>query len=288
MKVLKWVGIIIGAFVVLVILVNIFGGSEGEPVQAPMAKTTVTATVEQRPTEVPPKLAPKATSKPAPTATPKPQPTPTAKPEPTPTPTTVPEPEPQEFKGVGARVSPQFDLQPGLATFEMTHDGSSNFAVTLLSADGDTVDLLANDIGPFNGTAVIGVREGTVFGARPGRHILNIEADGNWSIILRQPRFSSAPEPPQTFKGKGMAMSPAFMLDEGLVTFSFTHDGKSNFAVALLSAEGDTADLLVNEIGPFEGSKAVGVKARAIMGAKPGIHVLKIDADGNWTVSLSR
>jgi hypothetical protein len=39
-----------------------------------------------------------------------------------------------------------------------------------------------------------------------------------------------------------------------------SHDGDSNFAVWLLDDEGDKVELLVNEIGEFGGSKAVGIK----------------------------
>ena len=47
-----------------------------------------------------------------------------------------------------------------------------------------------------------------------------------------------------------------------------THDGDSNFAIELLDNAGNTADLLVNEIGAFGGIKAIGVRnGNLIVGA---------------------
>jgi hypothetical protein len=60
-----------------------------------------------------------------------------------------------------------------------------------------------------------------------------------------------------------------------------THDGDSNFAVWLLDDEGDKVELLVNEIGEFDGSKAVSIR-------KSGIYLLDISADGNWEILFFR
>ncbi|HLG72668.1 MAG TPA: hypothetical protein VK009_19795 [Chloroflexota bacterium] len=69
-------------------------------------------------------------------------------------------------------------LNGGLVTFAMTHDGKSNFAVTFNDASDNEMDLLANVIGPFNGSQAEGV-------PAPGVYLLNVEADGNWSISVQ-------------------------------------------------------------------------------------------------------
>jgi len=232
-----------------------------------------------------------ATPTTAPTATPvlptlTPQPSPTYTPLPTLTPTRVKTPEPVTFKGSGSRALPKFGLLSGIAIFEMSHDGTANFIVELMSEAGETVDLLVNTIGSYTGTKAIGVQEGALLGAEPGMHLLNVQADGSWAITIRQPRFSSAPGLPQSFSGSGDGASTPFMLDEDIAMFTLTHNGSANFIVELLSAEGNLADLLVNEIGSYEGSKAVGIRNGAIIGPQPGIHLLNITADGAWTVTI--
>jgi hypothetical protein len=70
-----------------------------------------------------------------------------------------------------------------------------------------------------------------------------------------------------------------FHLDKGLARFVMTHDGDRNFIVWLLDDEGDMVDLVGNEIGDFDGSKAVSIR-------KGGIYLLDINADGNWKISI--
>ena len=46
-----------------------------------------------------------------------------------------------------------------------------------------------------------------------------------------------------------------------------------------LDSQGNTVDLLVNEIGPFDGSTAVGIQ-------QSENYLLNVTADGNWTVTI--
>lgn len=89
------------------------------------------------------------------------------------------------------------------------------------------------------------------------------------------------PPPPSTFSGVGQKATQKFPIGKGLATFSLKHDGQSNFAVLLLDNNGSTVELLVNEIGPFNGSKAVKIP-------KDGDYLLDISADGNWTISFEQ
>nr|QNO52629.1 hypothetical protein MBLPMMNE_00036 [Methanosarcinales archaeon ANME-1 ERB6] len=210
---------------------------------------------------------------PSPTATPLPKTTPTSEaPTATPTPELTPTPEPIGLSGTGQEATSKFSLEKGLSIFRMTHDGDSNFAVWLLDDEGDKVDLLVNEIGEFDGSKAVGIKN-------QGDYILDISADGGWTITIEQPRPTSAPSVPKTLKGKGQQASEVFYLDKGLARFEMTHSGDSNFAVWLLDDEGDKVDLLVNEIGEFDGSKAVSI-------SKGGIYLLSISADGNWEISI--
>lgn len=198
------------------------------------------------------------------------------------------EPEPIRFSGHGDDVTPKFTLEQGITIITMTHDGSSNFAIKLLNDKGDLVDLLVNEIGAFEGSKAIGVRTDNIIGAKPGTHLLDVTADGNWEVVIEQPRPTEAKSLPQTFQGSGCGVSSFFTLNEGLTTFTMTHDGESNFAVWLLADDGRPAELLANEIGSYSGNKAIGVKRNNLIGARPGIHILSATADGNWSISVSQ
>lgn len=199
---------------------------------------------------------------------------------------TEPEPEPIILEGTGVEATNTFVLEEGLSIFHMTHDGQSNFAIWLYNAEtGERVDLLVNEIGPYSGAAIVGVT-GELGQAYSGKHLLDITADGNWKVIIEQPRPKTALEIPQTFTGKGDSVSSPFTLEKGTIKFEIAHDGHSNFAIWLYDREGRRVDLLVNEIGTFEGSKVVGVTGK-IFDASPGIHYLDITADGDWRVVIS-
>jgi L-ascorbate metabolism protein UlaG (beta-lactamase superfamily) len=173
---------------------------------------------------------------------------------------------------MGQEATSKFSLEKGLSIFRMTHDGDGHFGVVLLDAEGDHIDLLANEIGEFDGSKAVGISKAEIY-------LLDISADGSWTITIEQPRPSQAPPVPKTLKGTGQQAAGMFYLDTGLVVFEMTHDGDGHFGVVLLDAEGDPIDLLANEIGEFDGSKAVGIN-------KAGIYLLDISADGNWEISI--
>lgn len=83
------------------------------------------------------------------------------------------------ISGYGKLVSPMLTLKNGLATFQMNHDGDSNFAIWLYDSEGDRVDLLVNEIGPFDGSTAVGIK-------KAGAYLLNVEANGNWQVEIGQ------------------------------------------------------------------------------------------------------
>jgi len=85
----------------------------------------------------------------------------------------------------------------------------------------------------------------------------------------------------QSFSGQGHRAISPIQLDEGLTIVTLTHTGSSNFAIWLLDSDGENVDLLVNEIGSFDGSTAIGLPAA-------GVYVLDIYADGDWTISVQQ
>jgi hypothetical protein len=185
----------------------------------------------------------------------------------------VSEPEPIILSGNGQEATSKFILEKGLTIFNMKHDGTSNFAVWLMDSSGRRVDLLVNEIGEFDGSKAIGIENA-------GQYILDIDANGNWEVEIKQPRPITGSSIPKTITGVGQKVTELFYLNTGLIRFEMKHDGNSNFAIWLLNSEGRRIELLVNEIGHFDGSKAVGITEPG------GLYLLDIAADGNWQVSI--
>jgi hypothetical protein len=181
---------------------------------------------------------------------------------------------PIQLAGSGAIATQTFALQKGISIFEISHTGDSNFVVELLKSNGEWVDMPVNQIGNYSGKKAIGIDKN-------GTYLLNIEADGNWTVNITQPRPSSGVKKPITFTGTGDDV-PQFMYfkKKGLARFNMSHTGESNFAIWLYDENGKYVDLLANEIGNYNGSKAVRIP-------KKGVYLLDITADGSWSVSVN-
>ena len=83
-------------------------------------------------------------------------------------------------------------------------------------------------------------------------------------------------------KRRGSAVTHFLPLDAGLTIFHMTHNGSSNFAIWLLDSGGNRIELLVNEIGRFDGAKAVGLN-------RSGSYLLDVSAtDAGMSPSTNR
>ncbi len=177
-----------------------------------------------------------------------------------------------ELKGHGRQASKKFRLESGLSLFSIEHDGESNIIVRLLDAEGNTVDTLFNQIGEFDGQRGFAIGEA-------GQYLLDVTADGNWAIDIRQPRPSEGRKTPQVLDGSGFDVTEFIELDKGLSVFKIHHNGEGRFTVKLVDRDGHQVESLVNVLGKFDGSKPVKIE-------KPGTYFLNVGADGDWTIEV--
>jgi hypothetical protein len=157
-----------------------------------------------------------------------------------------------------------------LMTAAITHDGSSNFAIQLVDANGQLTGLLVNEIGAYQGTVAVKdlIGEGVEAGS-----MLKVTADGNWSIEFRpvaaQPTWHG-----EAASGAGDEVLYVGKLDKP-AKVTITHDGASNFAVFAHTDGIISMDLLVNEIGTYSGTVLV----------PKDTLVIEITADGPWSIT---
>lgn len=167
------------------------------------------------------------------------------------------------LSGSGQQASSKFTLENGFVVIKSTHNGGSNFAMELLDENANVVKLVTNEIGSYNGSQVFAIDAGT--------YQYNVTADGAWTIEMSQ----EIPDEVVSGSASGKGDTALFMdLEDGAQTFSFTHDGQSNFAV-----QANDSVLLVNEIGAYEGSQVQRVD-------DAGVYFFNIKADGNWTINV--
>lgn len=117
-----------------------------------------------------------------------------------------------------------------------------------------------------------GTESGTTTGATP--------AESAEASPEEEPEVAPEPEPaePQSFSGTGNEVVMLDPLGEDVFYAAVTHDGSSNIALWSVDENGQDIDLLVNEIGGYEGEVALN------FGEDPA--ALRIEADGAWTIDL--
>ncbi|MCC6865080.1 MAG: hypothetical protein IT280_02860 [Ignavibacteria bacterium] len=67
------------------------------------------------------------------------------------------------------------DLIQGPATFDLIHQGSGSFKCTLMYADGQVVDVLADVTGDYKGKKKVNVPETRAY-------VLDVKTEGTWSV----------------------------------------------------------------------------------------------------------
>lgn len=178
---------------------------------------------------------------------------------------------PFTISGSGSEVVSLSVPGDGGAIVDFTHNGSSNFAVWSLDASLGDIDLLVNEIGPYSGRRGLNVGHFS-FGERDVVRHLEIDADGAWSATVRP--LSQATAVGSALNGSGddyvrfTAPTP--------VTLRSTHNGSSNFSIVAHEPSGAYGDLLVNEIGAYNGTDPV----------PRGTKFLDVGADGDWTLGV--
>lgn len=178
--------------------------------------------------------------------------------------------DPTSFEGESQTVTDPVDLEVGATVATATHDGVSNFIVEVISTEDGLPHLLVNAISGFDGAS------GTV--VEQGRYVLDVDADGAWTIDLFQPRASEdeAESLPIDLEGDSGTWAGPFAF-EGLALARGMYEGQSNFIVDVLPQAGGFPAPVFNEIDAFEGETTVDVT---------GVGYITVEADGPWTLSL--
>jgi lipopolysaccharide export LptBFGC system permease protein LptF len=81
-----------------------------------------------------------------------------------------------------------------------------------------------------------------------------------------------------TISGKGDKVETV-RLNKGLAIFSISHSGSRNFIIWLKDQSGKNIELLVNDIGSYNGQKTATLR-------EDGTYILEVQANGNWTINV--
>lgn len=199
-------------------------------------------------------------------------PTPAATDSPTASPTATDEPTPadQSFSGTGDQATDRFAVEGGLTIFDLSHaGGDGNFAVWLKNSDGERVELLANDIGQWEGSVILNVP--------PGEYFLDVSASGEWQATVRQPRPESGASLSKSMQETDSDyVGPIEHSGAVRVTFEGTDD--EHYGVWHLDESGQRQELLFNEVGPTGEMSTVF--------SADGIWFVQVETGGEWTMTV--
>lgn len=177
--------------------------------------------------------------------------------------------------GTGDAVSEPFYLVDGMVGFVYDHDGESNFIAEVVDPNtGDTLSVVINEIGTVAGAGAVP--------SAVGAYQLDIQADGQWEIVVVEPSppKDAVRTPPVDVEGAGNAVVGPVSLTGG-ETVTASHDGESNFIVTAIAESATSSldtELAVNEIGSVDSAQTIlSVDAWAW---------ININADGEWSLTL--
>lgn len=193
------------------------------------------------------------------------------------TPTERKEPDPLEFEGEGVAITDEFEVKSGPVIVDSTHDGDSTFDVRAVPSENGQDYRLVTQTGIFDGTTGSFIEEGT--------YVLYVDADGEWTVTVRQPRVSEteADEPPISIDSSGSDWIGPILFDR-TTRLAGRYRGESSFRVDLIPQAADDSEylweggeLIFNAIGPFEGITGVHTA---------GVGYLSVEGDGEWRLRI--
>lgn len=186
-----------------------------------------------------------------------------------------PEPEPEQarepfpdivYYGSGDSVL-RIELPAGpdsIGVASISHTGSGFFAVWALDEDLEQNGLLVNTVGNYTGTVAIDSFTRVRIAA------FEIKADGPWKVTMRDVLTLQEIEQGSSVSGEG---SDTLIYNGKTTIASISHQGQNNFAIWSF---GEQSDLLVNEIGNYNGQ----------VRWQSGPALIQISADGAWSIDL--
>ncbi len=162
----------------------------------------------------------------------------------------------------------EIEIFGGVTVVDAVHSGSSNFQVSLASSTGDQRELFVNEIGKFKGEKARLLKAET--------YHLEVVADGDWWLEVRQPRKVGVEELPRSIRDTKPRVIGPFTF-RGSHTMACSHQGERNFQVSTLPTDGRPGTMLVNVIGQYADETAFQAM---------GKNYLVVEADGEWMIDL--
>ncbi len=156
-----------------------------------------------------------------------------------------------ELQGDGSTVTDQFELEEGLTmlVYEADVVDESNFGADIEQTDGDDSMVLAINEVVFFDDPVDDISGGSLFEAQGGEYLLDVEAAGNWTISVAQPRapVEEVRTPPISVEGEDSAIVGPIHAEGGLTVAGEHQDEDREYGFDVRVVSEDATDFLDGE-----------------------------------------
>lgn len=205
----------------------------------------------------------------------------------------------QKASGEQIFATDPFNLEPGLTVVEMSHRGKGSFVVNLLSAGqeeaatSEPVEFSGDKTGGSSTEMAIALADekGPVVISKAvkvptsGKHMLDVTADGPWTVRVEQPDPSDAAET-TSFGGSDDVATPLFQLSSGPKRITVNNPNGGALNISLLDEDG-------NVIAPVRGTES-GRPGQYPNGAtsiidipESGAYLFNVRANSLWAIEIA-
>lgn len=172
-----------------------------------------------------------------------------------------------ELSDSGDHTESGLELDPGLTTVESNYEGPRGFVVKLVD-EGGSETTFAFHVGEYAGETA-SLMDG-------GEYSLRVESEGPWDVTVRQPRAEEGEALPDSLSDDKSAVYGPYEFT-GSYEVTGTHSGSGEFGARIYPQTNESATLLFQDLGDFEGETTVEYE---------GVGWIAVKAAGDWTLDF--
>lgn len=185
----------------------------------------------------------------------------------------------RQLSGTGNSPKVTINLKAGLAVLHSVRAANDGyFYIDLMNPKEEDLGTIGYGSGPRELSAPVNI-------PADGTYVLDVSAEGGWTINVSQPTATFASPPPsQRFANVGPQATPLFSLKAGTATVhiaSANNQSKEAFRASLRDSIGNWVGDIINTEGPGDATAKIEVP-------EDGIYIIGVQVEGDWTLEITQ
>ena len=182
-----------------------------------------------------------------------------------------------QLSGSTTQTTAPFALKAGLALFQSVRSANSGyFYIDVFDTSGNQIATIASGSVPMDLSVAAKI-------PADGMYVLQVQAEGGWTVNVSQPKASYAPPPAaQHWSGKYWNATPLFSLHAGpAVLHASIPNSSTHFEATLLDQNREFIGEIQNAAGAAEQTVNVTIPS-------DGVYLIQVYSDGDWSVDVQQ